>query len=54
MADRIALSPAGVSLIAVWFSSPRTSISTIIAYAAQHQFTRWNGKAGVQFPIVEA
>jgi len=27
---------------------------TIIAYAAQHQFTRWNGKASGDLPIVEA
>jgi hypothetical protein len=26
----------------------------IIAYAAQHQFTGWNGKAGGNLPIVEA
>jgi hypothetical protein len=27
---------------------------TIIAYAAQHQFTGWNGKAGGDLPLVEA
>jgi hypothetical protein len=27
---------------------------TINAYAAQHQFTGWNGKAGGDLPIVEA
>ena len=27
---------------------------TITAYAAQHQFTHWNGEAGGDLPIVKA
>ena len=54
MADRIASMPRRGELDCRMLLFTSDLDPTIIVYAAQHQFTRWNGKASGDLPIVEA